>query len=99
MKTTTNILEKKKKKRGREERRNNSVFAISAFSLVSSLSSIRVGEAAEACVNPTTASLGLSLNNPKPADLRKDTGCTYNAGTETYVDPLGIRLLVENVVT
>ena len=87
MKTTTNILEKKKKKRGREERRNNSVFAISAISLVSSLSSIRVGEAAEACVNPTTASLGLSLNNPKPADLRKDTGCTYNAGTETYVDP------------
>ena len=87
MKTTTNILEKKKKKRGREERRNNSVFAISAFSLVPSLSSIRVGEAAEACVNPTTASLGLSLNNPKPADLRKDTGCTYNAGTETYVDP------------
>ena len=86
MKNTNTTIEKKKKKRGREGRRNSVFFAISAFSLVvSSLSSIRVGEAA--CVNPTTASLGLSLNNPKPADLRKDTGCTYNAGTETYVDP------------
>ena len=85
-----------KKKRGSKERSNsNSVFAVSALSLVSSLSSINVGEAA--CVNPTTASLGLSLNNPKPADLRKDTGCTHNAGTETYVDPPGIRDKVENV--
>jgi len=70
----------------------NSVFVVSAFSLVSSLSSINVvvaqpGGGFWACVNPTTASLGLSLNYPKPADLRKDTGCTYNAGTETYVDP------------
>ena len=87
MKNTNTTIEKKKKKRGREGRRNSVFFAISAFSLVSSLSSVHVGEAAEACVNPTTASLGLSLNNPKPADLRKDTGCTYNAGTETYVDP------------
>jgi len=36
--TNTTIEKKKKKKRGREGRRNSSVFAISAFSLVSSLS-------------------------------------------------------------
>ena len=88
MKSNTNSTIEKKK-RGREGGRNsmNSVFVVSAFSLVSSLSSINVvvaqpgGGAAAACVNPTFGSL------PAAASLRQDTGCTYAAGTETYVDP------------
>ena len=82
-----------KKKRGREGGRKkikNSVFASvsAAFSLVSSLSSSYVfvvaqpgGGGAAGCVNPTFGSL------PAAASLRQDTGCTYAAGTETYVDP------------